>query len=233
MSRDPGGTARMRDQHPTFSERYLDPGDRLGELLFGLIMALSFTLGAGLIVDEGDDATRQMLIGIIGCNVAWGIVDGVMYAMSCMFERSRKARLLQLLQNVPDDQDAIALVARELDDRLAPLASAQERQALYHEIAIRLRKLPPERTRIERDDVYGAIASFWLVAATAIPAVVPFLFIDDRFVAQRTSNALLIALLFVTGYRWARYTNANPWAFGSTLLIGGSLLVALVIALGG
>src|SRR4030095_1923207 len=28
---------------PTFIQRYLDPDDRLGEILFGLIMALGFT----------------------------------------------------------------------------------------------------------------------------------------------------------------------------------------------
>ena len=36
----------------SFITRYLDPLDRLSEFLFGLVMVLSFTLGAGLIVGE-------------------------------------------------------------------------------------------------------------------------------------------------------------------------------------
>jgi len=35
---------------PSFVRRHLDPTDRLSEVLFGLIMVLTFTLGAGLIV---------------------------------------------------------------------------------------------------------------------------------------------------------------------------------------
>ena len=37
---------------------YLDPGEALGEVLFGLIMVLSFTVGARLLmVEEGFDTT--------------------------------------------------------------------------------------------------------------------------------------------------------------------------------
>ena len=45
----------------SFVGRYLDPTESLGEVLFGLIMALTFTLGAGLIVKEGAEATTRML----------------------------------------------------------------------------------------------------------------------------------------------------------------------------
>ena len=51
---------------PSFIRRYLDPAERLGEVLFGLIMVLTFTLGAGLIVEEGAEATTRMLWGILG-----------------------------------------------------------------------------------------------------------------------------------------------------------------------
>jgi hypothetical protein len=48
----------------------LDPGERMGELLFGLIMVLSFTLGAG--IEMGDrEETRDLLIAALGCNTAW------------------------------------------------------------------------------------------------------------------------------------------------------------------
>jgi hypothetical protein len=32
--------------------RYLDPASSLGEIMFGLIMTLTFTLGAGIIMQE-------------------------------------------------------------------------------------------------------------------------------------------------------------------------------------
>ena len=47
---------RSRSWYRRFVE-HLDPGDRLGELLFGLIMVLTFTLGAGIEL-QGDRTPR-------------------------------------------------------------------------------------------------------------------------------------------------------------------------------
>jgi VIT1/CCC1 family predicted Fe2+/Mn2+ transporter len=69
------------------------------------------------------------------------------------------------------------------------------------------------------------------VTLTSVPAAIPFLFIDDAFLALRISNAILLGLLFITGYLWSRYTLGNPWVVGLCFLIGGAALVAVAIAL--
>jgi hypothetical protein len=56
----------------------LDPGERMGELLFGLIMVLTFTLGAGIELAGDRDETRSLLIAALGSNAAWGIIDGAL-----------------------------------------------------------------------------------------------------------------------------------------------------------
>ena len=65
----------------TFLERYLEPSDRLGEVLFGLTMVLVTTLGARSIVTEGHNATRDMLVAMVGCNVGWGIISGGLFVI--------------------------------------------------------------------------------------------------------------------------------------------------------
>jgi len=217
----------------TFIARYLDPLDRLSEFLFGLVMVLSFTLGAGLIVDEGEQATRQMLLAIIGCNIAWGLIDGAMYIISSLCERSGKARLLDSLQKAGSEKDAVALVGDVLDDRLEPYTSSDERNQLYAGIVERLAHVQPQRTRLTRDDVGGAVACFTLVLLSAVPAVLPFLLIQDHNLALRVSNVLLVALLFLTGWHWARATNSNPWVFGTSFLLAGLAMVFIAMAFGG
>ena len=217
----------------SFVRRYLDPTETLSEVLFGLIMVLTFTLGAGLIVKEGTEATTRMLLGILGCNVAWGLIDGAMYVMSSMLERSRKARLLQSVQKAASEEDALAMVGRELNPRLEPFTTLEERTRLYPAVLDRLVKVTPEQTVVKKEDVCGAIVIFWLVFLSTIPAVVPFLVFRDRFVALRVSNLLLLTMLFLVGYRWARATPSNPWVIGSTLMVVGLLLVAVAMALGG
>ena len=79
----------------------------------------------------------------------------------------------------------------------------------------------------------GAFTSFWLVVISSIPAAIPFLLLDDARLALHASNGILLALLFMIGYRWARYTTGGPWLVGFAFLLGGVALVAAAIALGG
>ncbi|HEX7374650.1 MAG TPA: hypothetical protein VF277_06720, partial [Steroidobacteraceae bacterium] len=77
-----------------FASRYLDAGSRMGEILFGLIMTLTFTLGAGLVIqEEGREGARAMLVAILGCNLAWGVIDGIFYVLGQLFERGRLLRI--------------------------------------------------------------------------------------------------------------------------------------------
>ena len=217
----------------TCAQKYLDPSESLGEVLFGLIMVLTFTLGAGLIVREGEDAVREMIVGIIGCNIAWGVIDGGMYIMTALFERSQNARLWRAVKGAGRDDEALAIVGGWLDPQLSALTSPSVRARLSEDVLTTLRRAEPVRPTVTRHDVYGAIASFWLVVLSAIPAVLPFLIFDSRYLALRVSNGLLLGLLFLVGYRWSEYTNGRPWISGLAMLAAGGALVAVAMAFGG
>ncbi len=68
----------MSNETAKSSKRVLDPVERVSEVLFGLIMVLTFT-GSLSVAKAGRDDIRTMLIGALGCNIAWGIIDGVLY----------------------------------------------------------------------------------------------------------------------------------------------------------
>jgi hypothetical protein len=217
----------------SFIVRHLDPPKRLSETLVGLIMALTFTLGARWVVEKGPSATTKMLLGILGCNIAWGLIDGAMHVLSCTAERSRKARLLVSTREAANEEDALAIIEEELGARLAPLTPQAELRRLGRVILERLEDIPIERTRPKKEDVYGAMAVFLLVFLATIPALLPFLLFGDRFLAVRVSNLLLLTMLFLVGYRWARITHGNPWIFGSSMLLVGMVMVGIDILLGG
>jgi hypothetical protein len=218
----------------SFVNKYLDPATSMGEVLFGLIMTLTFTLGAGLTIqEEGREGARQLLIATIGCNIAWGVIDGVFFMLGQLFERGRRLRIMQLVRGAKKDEDAAALVAGELDDVIEKVMTPDERRTLYGRIVQQVRTGEVQRGRLTREDWMGAIASFWLVFFASLPAAIPFLFIDDAFMALRISNAILLGLLFWAGYRFARYTMARPALTGLLFLLFGAALVAMAIALGG
>lgn len=224
----------MNVQRQSLVHRFVDPSTSLGEIMFGLIMTLTFTLGAGIIIeDEGREGARQLLIAVIGCNVAWGIIDGALYLVGELFGRGRLRRIGRMIRQSPTRTRAEALVAAELDELLGEITSEAERTALYRRIVENVHAKPPAPNPVTKDDFTGALMSCLLVIVTSVPAAIPFLIFDDARFALRVSNAILLALLFFVGYWWARYTLGKPWIVGLSFLACGFVLVAVAIALGG
>src|SRR6478672_7118561 len=92
------------------SKRLLGPSERIGEALFGLIMVLTFT-GSLSVADAGRDDVRAMLIGALGCNIAWGIIDAVFYLMGCLADKGDSIRTFLVARRTTDAQEARSLVA--------------------------------------------------------------------------------------------------------------------------
>src|SRR6185295_10580271 len=99
-----------------FLRHALDPVDRLEEILFGLIMALGFTGAVRLGLEEANN--WALFTGILGCNFAWAIVDGVMYVLTELFERGRKARLAREVRAASTEAAALQIIGGEFDDQL-------------------------------------------------------------------------------------------------------------------
>ena len=215
--------------------QHLDSGTRMGEILFGLIMTLTFTLGAGLVLEqEGREGARALLVATIGCNIAWGLIDGVFYVLGRVFERGRRARLAKEVRAAVTPADAERRLADELDEPLATLADEPARRALYTAIAHRLAgEAAAPGTRVTRSDLMGGFWAGWLVFACSFPAAIPFFLVDEPHVALRISNLLLLALLAIVGYRAGREAHARPWVSAATFVVAGLLLVIAAIALGG
>jgi hypothetical protein len=71
VRRKNGGLVEMPTDNRAWFKAVLDPMERISEVLFGLIMVLTFT--SSLSIASADRAsTRSMLIAALGCNLAWG-----------------------------------------------------------------------------------------------------------------------------------------------------------------
>jgi VIT1/CCC1 family predicted Fe2+/Mn2+ transporter len=214
-----------------FVER-LDPAERSGELLFGLIMVLTFTLGAGIeLADRAE--TGALLLAALGCNTAWGIIDAALYLVGRLSERGRRHRLIREIQTAPSRVAALALIDRELAERLEATLSGELRAAVDAHVLDQVLAAPRTPNRITASDLWAALAVFWLVFLTALPALVPFFLIHDSQLAMRVSNGILIGLLFYVGWRWADHAGSKPFLAGTAMALIGVVLVVVAIALGG
>jgi len=212
------------------SKRVLEPYDRISEVLFGLIMVLTFT-GSLSIAEGGREAVRTMLLGALGCNLAWGLIDGILYLMGCLAEKSKGLIALRAVRKATDPQMAQRLVA----DALPPLVASILQPAELETMSQRLKDLPepPERARLGNTEWLGALGVFLLVFLSTLPVVIPFLFMKNAWLALRISNAIAIVMLFLTGYAFGRVTSRHAWVMGVSMVVLGAVLAGLTMALGG
>lgn len=225
----------------SFLARLLDPIDRLVEGIYSVLIVLTFTLAAravhthgGQLVLEDWDTVLQLFLAAAGCAIAWGLIDGVMYVLTCSFERGKERRLYKLTRSAPSAEDAIALLADELDDELDALASEAERRQIYVTLYGRLRHAPPPRAGFKKEDFAGGLGTFLVAAGAAIPVLLPLLLVPGSVSFRvRVSNFVAFAMLFVMGYQWGQYAGSKPVLTGLLLLVLGAAMVLVAIPLGG
>ena len=152
------GPALHKSSHLTkepFSEnRLISPIERISEILFGLIMALSFT--CAISVAETDRiGVKEMLFGAIGCNIAWGIIDAVMYLMIEISQRGRDITILNYVRNTPDEEKARKFIAETFSPVIAAAIGKPSLENIRREI---IRAAPDnKRPRISGRDLITAL----------------------------------------------------------------------------
>jgi VIT1/CCC1 family predicted Fe2+/Mn2+ transporter len=212
------------------SKRVLDPNDRIAEVLFGLIMVLTFT-GSLSVAESGREDVRTMLIGALGCNIAWGIIDGVLYLMGCLAEKGAQLSTLQSVRSARDPETAHRAIADAVPPALASVLKTADLEMLRQ----RLNELPepPDKPRLRASDWWGSVAVFLLVFLSTFPVTVPFIFMQNAHAALRTSNIIAMVMLFVLGVTYGKLVGRSAWVAGIAMIILGAILVALTMALGG
>ena len=193
-------------------------------------MVLTFT-GSLSVSEAGRDDVRTMLIGAVGCNLAWGIIDGILYLMGCLAEKGRGRLALRAARTSDDPEGAHRLIADALPPAIASVMQAGELETIRQ----RLKELPepPALAHLDRRDWFGGLGVFLLVFVCTFPVVIPFLFMHNAVPALRVSNAIATAMLFLTGFAFGRLSGHSPWLFGISMVFLGMILVGMTIALGG
>ena len=220
----------MSDEPIRSSKRVLEPNERIAEVLFGLIMVLTCT-GSLSVAQASRAEVRTLLIGALGCSLAWGIIDGLLYLMGCLSEQGRSIRALRALRKATAPPQANRIIA----DALPPIVAATLGPAEYEPIRQKLAQMPElaSRPRLGKDQWFGALAvCLWVILAT-LPVAIPFIFMADVARAVRVSNGIAVVMLFATGYAFGRITEYHPWLTGLAMVVLGGILVSMTMALGG
>jgi hypothetical protein len=212
------------------SGRVLDPIERISETMFGLIMALTFICSLG-VATTGEVKLQTMLFGALGCNLAWGIVDGGLYLLARIHDRGGKILTLRAIQHASDPETARRALADALPPELTSLLSTEQLELMRKQ----LQQVPQPRSRpgLVKRDWIGALGLCLLSFASTFPVVIPFIVLGDARLALRASYAVAIVMLFCCGCAFGHHSGLRPLAAGLSMVAFGAALVGITIALGG
>ena len=208
----------------------LNAMDRVSEILFGIIMTLTFTCSIG-IANAKNTEIRQLIIAAISCNIAWGLVDAISYIVSTIMQRSRNRTVLDSVLTTSDADKARKYISDSLPPSIASVLGAAD----LEQIRSKLAKLPDSalQVRLTTRDLKRSLMIFFLMFISTLPIVTPFIFIHDTNTALRASNLIAIIMMFFCGWSLAKYVGINKWILSITMTFIGIILVFITIVLGG
>jgi hypothetical protein len=219
----------MSHQQESVSAAVLSPFERGAEIIFGILMAISVTAAAE--ITAGADANvRELMLAALGCNLAWGLIDGVIYLLQLQFERHRMHRMVLELRELRSEEAFRARVASELPPLVAQAMTADSYGYIRRAVQGYAQARPAFWSRQEFAAA-GLICA--LVFGSTLPLVLPFMLMQEPQLALRVSHGIAVAMLFVLGWKIGRWSGASPFGSGALLALVGVVLAGLCIALGG
>ncbi len=205
--------------------------DCVSEMLFGLFMALTFVGAISVVGSHGDGQVRELFIGAFGCNIAWGLVDGVMHLVRTVTERGRSFTLVRGVRAAANAAAGRGIIEDELPAVARELMSPTEVEAMRGRLLAM--DEPPARPRLYRRDYQAALLIFAIVVVTTFPVVLPFLLFQDLGIAKNVSRAVALLMLFAGGATLGRHAGYGGYRVGFMMAGLGTLVVLAINALGG
>ena len=210
------------------SKRVLEPTERISEVLFGLIVVLTFTC---TIKAKNAGQVHPILIQALGCTLAWAIIDAGFYLVGRLGEGGRKLLLLRQVRQGGDQNEARRTIERVLPPLIASHLHSDAFDWLRQEL-VRLPE-PPARPQLTKQDWKGALGVFLFASVAIFPVSIPFIFMSDAGLALFVSHGIAVLLLFMAGWALGRHTSAHPLRVGVGMVLFGFVMIAIALALGG
>jgi hypothetical protein len=220
----------------TFITDHLNPVDALVQLMYGVLIIMSFTMAVhefGMPMSAGGAAGTSMTtlyMAALGSALTWGIIDAVMYVLGCVGDRNQRIRILREVQEETNVEERVAWLEENFDEELATLAPGEDRRPFYLAALPRIMSREHEETGVTVEDLKGGLAILMVALIALLPVIVPLLFIRDYEWSMRVANLLCLTMLYVAGYLWGRMTGGRPHRSAWSITALGILLVVIAMS---
>ena len=205
----------------------LSLGDRLSELLYGVLMVTSIS---GLVLlgqPGGENDLYYMLVVLFITIVMWGLLDGISYALLSSANRAERETLIESLQVEKDRSKRKEAIEGDLEGTLLARLDDESRSKIVDIIEI---GLPRDEERMKKNKLTGfekdiILAAFLLDFIALIILVFPYLFFDNVKTAALTSHVMALGMFVIIGYYYSKYAHLNKWKGAFVCGLLGLILV--------
>ena len=209
------------------ASRYLSYTDRTGEIAFAVLMVI--IINGYVALSDLNYGFMYIVAVNLGACFGWGIIDGMIYAISSSIERNNVRNKLVMLKEYAACHDTLDKVTKSFDDTFLEGFDAEGKKAIAKDLIEHVQSAElGENKVLTRDEAMGWLSIIGIYLTVGFLMALPFLVLPDKFIAWLLSNSLGVAWVAWYGVQLGKAVGKYRWLLG--LLLAGVGIGFLVVS---
>jgi hypothetical protein len=209
------------------AKRYLSYSDRTGEIAFAVLMVI--IINGYVALSDLNSGFGYIVAVNLGACFGWGVIDGLIYAVSSSIERNNIRSKLLLLKECASCGGTLDKVTASFDDTFLAGFSEEGKKAIAKDLIVHVKDADVGKSKVlTRDEFLGGASILGIYLTVGVLMALPFLLLPDKLTAWFTSNILGVAWVTWYGVQLGKAVGKYRWLLG--LILGALAVMFLVVS---
>lgn len=198
------------------ASKYLSYADRTGEIAFAVIMVV--IINGYVALSNLNNGFAYIVVVNLGACTTWGIIDGLIYAISSSIERNNTRNKLLQLKSFAKGENVIGNVKANLADTFLDGFDDAGKEAVAKDIVNHVQDASlGENKALTHDELMGWLSIIGIYLSVGFLLALPFLVLHNKILAWFISNIAGVSWLSWYGVQLGKVSGKNRWVFGVLL----------------
>ncbi len=198
--------------------RYLSFEDRTGEIAFAVLMVI--IINGYVALSDLNSGFGYIVAVNLGACFGWGVIDGLIYAISSSIERNNTRNKLLMLKQCAACHDTLDKVTQSFNDTFLAGFDAEGKKAVAQQLIDHVGNADlGENKVLTRDESMGWLSIIGIYLTVGLLMALPFLVLPDKFLAWIVSNSLGVAWVTWYGVQLGKAVGKYRWLLGLLLAV--------------
>lgn len=206
--------------------KYLSTVDRLGEAAFAVLMVI--IINGYVALSDLNTGFLYIVVVNLGACFSWGVIDGLIYALSSSMERNNTRKKLIALKACVKGENTTELVKKNINDTFLVNFSEEGKTAIAQDIITHVQDASISDNKVlTREEILGGLSIVGIYMTVGFLLALPFLVIPNKLLAWVISNGIGVAWVFGYGVKLGVSAGKNRWLLGSIMAVVAVLFLVV------